>query len=414
MRTLYISYSGLMEALGQSQVLEYLKLLAGSHEIDLITFEKREDWDDLDRRDALVAEVRRAGIRWTPLRYHRTPSIPATAFDVVRGLAVASRIVSQRRIQIVHARSYIPALVALHLKRRFGVRFVFDLRGFWPDEKVDAGTWTHGSATYRLAKKLERSALLSADVVVSLTHAGVRAMQTFDYLQGREKWFEVIPTCTNLELFVPPDTASADRTDRFRLGYVGNVGGSYMFDPVLTVFSTIQSVVPAARLTLINKGQHETIRHHLASRGVSAQHVDCQAMQFRDVPNAMREMDATAFFIKPTYSKLASAPTKLGEFLACGVPCMINDGVGDMGTIVREEGVGVVLQSLDADAIRTGTHQLIALARDPAVRERCVRTAAKYFSLRAGAESYDRVYHRLLGRSAPGWATGRETASAGR
>jgi hypothetical protein len=34
----------------------------------------------------------------------------------------------------------------------------------------------------------------------------------------------------------------------------------------------------------------------------------------------MNSMNAGVFFINPFYSKIASAPTKLGEFLGCGVP----------------------------------------------------------------------------------------------
>ena len=395
MRILYISYDGLLEPLGQSQVLEYLQLLSVEHEIDLITFEKSADWADVARRDAVAEAVRRARIRWTPLRYHRAPAMPATAYDLARGWMAAEAVVRRRRIQLVHVRSYIPAIIALALKRRHAVPFVFDMRGFWPDEKVDAGTWTRGSLVHRAAKALERRALLDADVVVSLTRAGVEAMRRFEYLAGGGTWFEVIPTCTNLARFTPPARPGRDDRDGLRLGYVGNIGGWYLFEPVLTAFDAIRAADPAARLTVINRGQHAMLRRHLAAHGVPDGSVECRAIGFGDVPDAMRAMDATAFFIKPVLSKRASAPTKLGEFLACGVPCLVNDGVGDMGTIVREEGVGIVVDSLDASVIGAAAVRLAAIAGDPAVRDRCVRTARRYFSLEAGASAYDRIYRTL-------------------
>lgn len=395
MRILYVSYDGLLEPLGQSQVLEYLRLLSADHEIDLITFEKGEDWSDVARRSAVADVVHRARIRWTPLRYHRAPAIPATAYDLARGWAAASAIVRRRRIELVHVRSYIPAILALALKRRFAVPFVFDMRGFWPDEKVDAGTWRRGSLVHRSAKALERRALVEADVVVSLTRAGVETMRGFEYLRGAGTWFEVIPTCTNLERFTPPAPADGGGRAGLRLGYVGNIGGWYLFDPVLTAFEAIRATDPAARLTVINQGQHRLLRRHVAARGLSDAIVECRALGFHDVPDAMRAMDAAAFFIKPVWSKLASAPTKLGEFLACGVPCLVNDGVGDMGTIVREEGVGVVVDGMDAPAVASAARRLAALARDPGVRDRCVRTARRYFSLEAGASAYDRIYREL-------------------
>jgi len=42
-RVLYISYDGLMEPLGESQVLSYLKGLSKSYQIYLLSFEKKQD-----------------------------------------------------------------------------------------------------------------------------------------------------------------------------------------------------------------------------------------------------------------------------------------------------------------------------------------------------------------------------------
>ena len=77
---------------------------------------------------------------------------------------------------MVHCRSYIPARVGLALKRRFGVRFLFDMRGFWPDEKVEGNNWNLANplyaAVYRYFKRLESRLLRGADHIVSLTEAG--------------------------------------------------------------------------------------------------------------------------------------------------------------------------------------------------------------------------------------------------
>jgi len=77
-RVLYLSYTGLLQPLGQSQVLQYLAALARDHDISLITWERPEDLADRARLADLKAECKRAGVRWTRLRYHKAPSIPAT------------------------------------------------------------------------------------------------------------------------------------------------------------------------------------------------------------------------------------------------------------------------------------------------------------------------------------------------
>ena len=54
MRILYISYDGMLEPLGQSQVLSYLEGLAITNEIYLISFEKPNDWAELNARERTI------------------------------------------------------------------------------------------------------------------------------------------------------------------------------------------------------------------------------------------------------------------------------------------------------------------------------------------------------------------------
>lgn len=391
-RVLYLTYDGVLEPLGQSQVIAYLERLAIGFDIHIISYEKKADWENTRHRQYVAGQLRRAGISWHPLRYHgRLPAV-ATSFDLARGFARALRVVRRNKIQIVHARSYVMSVIALALKRSAGIRYLFDMRGFWPDEKVDAGTWSRTSAVYRMAKRAERAFLTSADAVVSLTHAGVAAMKEFDYLQGCNTEFAVIPTCADLERFHPP---SDPPKGSFKLGYVGNAGGWYRFEPVVAAFERIRAKRPDARLIVVNRGQHDAIQAYLAAFNVPAGSVELASLDFADVPKAVRQMDASAFFIEPTFSKQASAPTKLAEFLGSGVPCLVNDGVGDMGVILREARVGVVVDEISNDAAAEGAAHLLQIAADPAVRSRCVALAHRHFSLVEGAAAYGALYRRL-------------------
>ena len=46
---IYISYDGLLEAIGTSQIYKYIINLNGDYKINLITFEKRNDLKDLKK-----------------------------------------------------------------------------------------------------------------------------------------------------------------------------------------------------------------------------------------------------------------------------------------------------------------------------------------------------------------------------
>jgi hypothetical protein len=83
---LYLSYTGLLEPLGQSQVYQYLKALSRDHDILLITFEKPSDLEQEGRVDEMKRELKSHGIVWHPLQYPKTPTVPATLWDISRGV----------------------------------------------------------------------------------------------------------------------------------------------------------------------------------------------------------------------------------------------------------------------------------------------------------------------------------------
>ena len=396
---LYISYDGMLEPLGQSQVLAYLKRLADGRRIHLISFEKAEDWANVLARERLASDITASGIVWHPLRYHKRPTALATAWDIACGIVLSMWLVVRHRLRIVHARSYVPSVIALFLKNVFRLKFVFDMRGLWADERVDCGLWSQGSSLYRAAKWLERHFLLTADQVVSLTQAAVDEMRKFPYLQDHMPRFEVITTCADLELFkldiTEHEQPAHDRP--FTLGYVGSAGVSYLFDETLQCFKILRKVVPDAQLHILNRGEHAYIRERLNYHQIDPTAVRLEMTSHTGVANAMCHMDAGIFFIKQAYSKMASAPTKLGEFLGCGVPCLGNTRVGDMATILEGERVGVALEDFSEASMQNAISRLLQLSREPDIDKRCRQVAQDYFSLETGVKRYNRIYLDLLG-----------------
>ncbi|XCN72175.1 MAG: glycosyltransferase [Candidatus Electrothrix aestuarii] len=392
---LYISYDGILEPLGQSQVLSYLERLAARHNIILISFEKSSDWKHTGKRDAVCRRIQAAGIEWVPLRYHKRFSVLATLFDITQGIMVGGWLTARYRIQIIHARSYVSSVIALVLKKMFGVKYIFDMRGFWADERVDGGIWPSNSRIYYIAKWFEQHFLLSADYVVSLTHSALSEIKTFPYLQGRMPRFEVITTCADLELFKATTNIIEKRERSFVLGYVGSVGTWYLFDEVLRFFKILHKQVPGAVLHILNRGDHDYILERISVAGLSPDLFQLNAADHTEVVQVMQKMDAGIFFYKPTYSKLATAPTKLGEFLGCGVPCISNAGVGDIQEILQGEQVGVALNNFSDKELDAGLKSLFELTRQPDIQQRCRQAAGNYFSLENGVAAYDRIYNEL-------------------
>jgi len=398
-RVLYITYDGLLEPLGQSQVLQYLKGLSSSYDITIVSYEKKSDWDEVDRRNRINIEISNRDICWYPLRYHKSPTAIATFYDILVGMFIGSWLVLTKKVQVVHARSYVSSVIALLIKKVFKIKFIFDMRGFWADERVGSGILGKASKLYQVTKWLERRFLLNADAVVSLTDNGVEAMTGFDYLAGKTINFHVIPTCTDLEMFKPINNDQLKDafglTDCFVVGYVGSVGNRYLFDEVIDTFNMFKKKVANAFLLVLNKSEHEFIISKMKKHKMEEKEYRVIAADYSKVSDYITVMDCGLFYYKPTFSAKATSPTKLGEFLACGVPCLGNSGVGDVESILEGERVGIILHEFSSDAEVEAVSRLLGLCSEAEIKNRCVEVASRYFSLAQGVKSYGRIYDSL-------------------
>ncbi|MEY4766855.1 MAG: hypothetical protein RI907_3528 [Pseudomonadota bacterium] len=393
---LYISYDGMLEPLGQSQVMAYLLRLAQDTKVHLISFEKPEDWTDVQARERVQRLMQQAGVVWHPLRYHKAPTAIATSWDILQGMAVGLALVWRHGLKLVHARSYVAAVMALGIKKLSGARFLFDMRGFWPDERVDGGIWPKGARLYRVAKWFERQFLLQADAVVSLTHTAVRDMQGFDYMRARDQRFVVIPTCVDLDLFRPQAAAAEPAARPFVLGYVGSAGGWYLFDEAIRTYQALLARRPDAEFLIVNRNEHAYIRERLQALGVNLAQVRLTTANHHEVVGHIGAMDACVFYIKPVYSKRASAPTKLGELLACGVPCITNGKVGDSEAVLTQGRVGAVVADFDEPSYAQGVDALLKLLNEPDLARRCRAVAEAEFALVTGVARYRQIYDVLM------------------
>ncbi len=413
MRVLYVSYDGVLEPLGESQVVAYLERLTDRAAISLLSFEKPADLAGTARVAAMRGRLERAGIRWIPLTYHKRPPVLSTAFDVIRGCMVARRWARASNPEpgtlnpepgawnpgIVHARGYVPALMALHVKRSCGTRFLFDMRGFWVDEKVEAGHWPAGGVLYRAGKWCERRFLAAADAIVSLTAAGVRELPALGTVRDGVP-VVVIPTCADLDRFAP---GPADLTLRRTLGLggglvvgcVGTLSNWYLRHETLSYLAWLARRFDRMTALIVTREDHDRLRDEAVRAGVPADRLVLTRAAFEDVPALMRLMDVGVFFIRVCFSKRASAATRLAEFLGCGVPVVINRGIGDSGEIVGAGRVGIVLDGTDRPQFERSAGALEALLGDGGTAARCRDVAAREFSLTSGVASYAKLYEQL-------------------
>ena len=402
-KILYITYDGLTDPLGQSQVLPYLCGLAKQgYQFTILSFEKK---DRFEREKKIIEGITsEAGIEWVPLWFTSSPPLLSKFYDAVRMRAKAFQLQRTHHFDMVHCRSYVAADTGLQLKKAFGIKFFFDMRGFWADEKKD-GSWNMNNPFYKRIysyyKKKEAAYLQNADYIISLTEAGKTEMMKWPSF-NKEIPLQVIPCCTDMDHFTLTDQQSRQRArkilgieeDYFVLSYLGSIGTWYMLEEMLLFFKQLKKKYGKAKFLILTHSHADQIFSKADSLDVDETDLILKEATRIEVPQLLKASDVNISFIRPVYSKISSSPTKLGEVLSMGIPVIVNAGVGDVQSIIEYTGGGYVLEDCSEDAFAKAIDTMPQwMHTDP----KEIRAKAEHFySLQRGVELYRKCYAELL------------------
>jgi len=403
-RVLYISYDGMTDPLGQSQVLPYLcKLSAMGYEFTLLSFEKQDRY----KKSAGIIEAicKENNIRWVPEFFSRRPPLLSKVYDGWKMKKRAAALHKEKQFAFTHCRSYVAAAAGLSLKKKFSIPFLFDMRGFWVDERVDNGQWNLKNpvfgAAYKFYKKKEKEYFSQSAHIISLTEKGKEELAS-GYGVAPEK-VSVIPCCADLDHFDYKNINEQEK-EKLRtnigikkedkiLSYLGSLGGWYLTDEMLDFFKALKAQEPAARFLFITHDSREGIIAKAASKGIEEKDIIAEPATRQQVPLFLSLSNWSIFFIKDAYSKKASSPTKQGEIMAMGIPVICND-IGDTGRIVEASGAGIVINRFSAETYKAAASKIKNL--DSLDKERIRGAAFLYYDLNSGVKTYAEVYTKIL------------------
>jgi glycosyltransferase involved in cell wall biosynthesis len=404
-QVLYISYDGMTDPLGQSQVLPYLTALSThGYKITLLSFEKV---DRFEKERAIVEKIAQsAGITWKPLLFTRRPPVLAKIYDRWKLKQAVKKLAAHQAFDMVHCRSYVAAEMGLWMKKHYGSRFLFDMRGFWADEKLDSGQWSLQNPLYRRAyfhfKKKEKEFLLQADAIVSLTVAAQKELQK--NAEYKNLKIDVIPCCADLDHF-DYNKINKEKVDHLRdslgisrdarvISYLGSVGGWYMTREMFEFYNRLLLKYPDFRLLILTKDPPDKVRQQAAAYGISPGNIAVKYSSRQELPDHIAMSNCSIFFIRPTYSKIASSPTKHAELMGMGIPVICNN-IGDTGHVINETQTGQVIYEFnnkEYDRVIGKMDEFLAIPK-----EKIRRAAFTWFDLEKGVEQYLYIYKKLTG-----------------
>jgi hypothetical protein len=403
-KVLYISYDGLTDALGQSQILPYIVGLSRlGYSFTVISCEKPEKFDK--GRLAIEDICKQNNIQWKPLLYHKKPPVVSTIKDILQIRKLAFQLHKKDPFQIVHCRSYISSVVGLEMKRKWGVPFVFDMRGFFADERVDGNVWNLSNPVYLVIysyfKQKEKAYAQFSDAIVSLTEAGKEVMEGWPTMKHRDK-ITVIPCSVDMDLFdstkLDPQKLSVIKQNinsNMVVAYYGSIGTWYMMSEMLDQFKSIQQKYSQAKFLIVSNDELDAgFENLLAKKRINKDSIYFTSCSRNEMPYYIAATDIPLFFIKPCFSKLASSPTKHGEIMSMGKPLITNSGVGDMDRIVNSTHSGYSIQNFTNAEYEKAVDQIEALKKLDGDSIR--KLGKEIYSLEFAVKKYTAIYEKIL------------------
>lgn len=395
--SLYITYWSLRDPLCQSQSLPYLRgLTAEGTRIGLVTFEQDPWRRSSEENAAMAASLRAEGIHWRGLTYHRRPPILATAFDMARGAAFARRWARNSNATLLHGRSLVAGAIAWAGGTGTTRRFFYDADGPLADEYAEAGAWRPGSWVHRAVRAADRALFRAADRTAVLTDHRSREVE---HLTSSRPL--VLPCAVDTTHFQPQPEAGAELRTQLGLNgtvfvYAGKAGGHYLTETLFDFVAAYRDAGNDVSMLVLTTQPAEPFERVADKRGLSA-HITRASRE--EMPAFLSAADVGLCFVKPTPSKRACSPIKLGEYLACGLPVVTNSGLGDYPRWVKERGLGVVVEDLEPapPAFRSEVDRLRALLETPDLAETCRRAAVELVGLEEVlVPRYAALYRALL------------------
>jgi len=300
------------------------------------------------------------------------------------------------RLDLLHARAYPASLAASIVKKLLGTKFIFDPRSQFPEENVTARNWSRDSLTYKIWKRLERHLLAASDCAVPIS---APFAQYFAAAYAHTRSSE-IPNNVDTDKFV---FSAADRHsvrkehglgDKLVFVYLGSIGG--WNDPRVYADYMLKMrglTMPYCFFFVLHRSKRATklLNSAFRAKGISSREYVVAHSPRDRVPSFLSACDIG---LQVMGSGDARIGTKFVEYLAMGLPVIVNSNVQGAAEYVRRFDLGLVLD-LDADDFLNQVEDLIR--RRAEIGERCRAVAAERFSNQVVAAKYRTIYDELLG-----------------
>ncbi len=341
-----------MDPLGKSQIIPYLVSISNTNrKINVISFEKT---NNVNFKNVKLTErnLLKKNIRWKFLKFSRHFGKIGKIYDLIKMFCISFLLIKKKKIQVVHCRSHIPALVGYCLKRLFNIKLIFDFRGLWIEERFDYKIWDDknylNTLIYKFFKNLEFNILNKSDFIICLTYA---IKPYLNKIVKNKVPIEIIPCCAEYNFFKNKSYSKSKAKRALNLnknaivmGYSGSINQVYLIKKMIKFYIFLNKTNKNLIFIFITHQVNElkNIINKNFDKNINKK-IKIYKSDRKKIPFYLSSFDLMISFIKNTFSRKAMSPTKMFEAFAMGKPFFCNKGIGDVDFILKKNKIGAVI-----------------------------------------------------------------------
>ena len=348
----------------------------------LITYEQDDFHIDPVEKAKIKKELAEKNIDWVPHTWHSGSfKLIKKLFDLFMGLVTIIR-------YRIRGFNKIVSLATVSGSFAYVYSVIFNMRHYLyqyephSEFMADFGYWEKQSLSFRILHRLEYlSGKYSAIVATGTRHMIDRLKQMKTHASIYK-----IPSCVDENLFVFSDSKrrairkELKIEDRKVLVYAGKFGGIYFEEETIRLFSYLREKDSSFYFLILTPNPVDEIQKICDQYELSSTDYHITRVPFEEMPDYLSASDIGMVSVPSLPSQKFRSPIKVGEYLCCGIPYLVLEGISEDDEWARNHKVGVVLSDYNEPEVAKAVPAIEKLLAEDknSLRKRCRETGVSY------------------------------------
>ncbi|GMR25128.1 MAG: hypothetical protein BMS9Abin39_0406 [Ignavibacteria bacterium] len=393
---LFINDGSLNNPIILSQGLPLLKSISGSKfNPYFVSFEPRKSSAEVLNKLSGIRRQYEGKVTFITIQLKYKRFLPNWLIFFYEGITSVSKIIKNKKIKILHARSLFPAIIGWVTKLRFpDVKLLYDNRGVFIEEEIFKNHWRKESLKVKLFRYLEKRVIKKSNAVIVVSRAFkqylIEKFEKYDANLNRK--VQVIPNRTLVSDRKESESYNIDHRKENIVGvYSGSAASWQNISELLQFINECKKVFPDFLFKIVSY-QIGEFKNIIKTKQNLIDKIELITADSTEVTHILSDCDFGVLLRENNLINRVSSPLKFAEYLAAGIPVVLSESVGDAKDIISKYNVGVIIKNNDYSS---AVEELLRLLQDSEISKRCFLTAKNELNLERSIDQYKNIYENL-------------------